>query len=332
MATFFSLISLANDEIKKPDAQTPPITLHWGINLEPLEYFNIAALRFKQAVEIRTDNKIKVQLTVGKYKQDDRDHLKDVQNGMYDMGQEVISHLVKYEDKFSVWELPFLFESDQHVFDFTKSSFARLALAEFGTKTGVRAIEYTYSGGFIHTFGAKIDSMKPLSQPNKTFYVEAATDNYKNVIKEFLNLEKIELYDQGVLNHSNNSSEIISSVLEELYVTPADQTIYLNTTGHRVYGRVIFINEKFLAKLSPSQQKIVLEEARKAGQFERELSLEASQNYIENFEKNRANIIVNKWNLKQRINERKNFKKVYDQFDKKFGNSLTNQIINIAKH
>lgn len=303
--------------------------LHWGINLEPLEYFNIAALKFKQMVEIRTNNTVKVKLTVGKYKQKERDHLADVKNGVYDMGQEVINLLIPYESKLLIWELPFLFQNDEHVFKYVNSEFARKTLNDFSKKAGVRAIEYTYSGGFIHFFGKEVKTLEDIKE--SVLYTESSSRKYKTSLKEILKLSYIGPYNSTGIDYKTQSSEIISSVLEELDIIAKSQKIYLNTTGHRVSGRILFFNQDFLKKLSPYQREVVLDEAKKAGQLERILSLEASQNYIRAIQHFNKNIILNIWTEKQRISNRKKFSKQYQLFNKELGENITSSIIEMIK-
>jgi TRAP-type C4-dicarboxylate transport system substrate-binding protein len=317
---------IGSNELSANEANQP-ITLHWGINLEPIEYFEIAAFRFKQNVETRTGGKVKVKLTIGKYKQDERDHLKDVQDGTYDMGQEVVNNLIPVVQEFKVWELPFLFENDTHVFKYTDSNFAKASLEKL-KKQNVVAFDYTYSGGFIHTVGKKLNSPNDLK--DDLLLTEASSSEYVDNLKSILKIKDVKDYGDRNYPTKDNIHEIISSVLEELYEFNDDKVRFLNETRHRVFTRVLFINQDFLNKLPPEFQRIIIEEGQLAARFERQLSLEASNHHLEYIKKHVKHIKVNHWSLAKRIEFRKIFKSVYKKFDEQYGRGTTDKIISLG--
>lgn len=288
-------------------------TLHWGVNLEPTEYFEIAALRFKKNVEVRTNNRVKVKLTIGKYKQDERDHLKDVETNKYQMGQEVINNLVDKVPALAIWELPYLFENDEHVFSYTSSKIAKNHLATLTKSTKVKAIEYTYSGGFMYMFGDKLNDLADLA--GKDLYVESSTGEYMSTLKHKLKLSHVKDYDSSIIQKKSINSELISSVLEELYRIPAKRELYLNLTQHRVFARIIFLNKDFLESLNKEDKEIVLDEAQRAAIFERSLSLEASRHHLENIASNHPHIKINKWSPKKRNALRTLFSSEYKSYE-----------------
>jgi TRAP-type C4-dicarboxylate transport system substrate-binding protein len=294
-------------------------TLHWGINLEPLEYFEIAALRFKKNVEIRTNNEVKVKLTIGKYKQEDRNHFEDVRQGIYDMGQEVVGNLIKHEERLSIWQIPFLFNNDQHVLEYISSTPAANSLNSL-KKLGVYPFGFTYSGGFIHLIGDRLVKIQGLERTHMR--IEQGSSNYKHNMLSSLKLSGIELNDGFKEDKSDvrNSYELISSVLEELYEQKSTRKRYLNATGHRVYLRALFINNNFLKSLSKRNRDIVIEEGKKAADFERRLSIEATKNHLFNIKHNYPQIEIVRFSGKRRLEMRKPFKAFYSQYRKKFGN------------
>ena len=302
--------------------------LNWGINLEPSEYFEIAAKRFKKNVEIRTNNQIKVKLHIKEYSQDERDHLVDVQKNKYQMGQELVSYLIDKEDIFSVWELPFLFEDDQQVFAYMESPFAKDSLKAL-TKHGVTAVGYTYSGGFMFTVGNKIDHMNDLKDTK--YYVEASTGKYMNLLRNKFKIKHVIDYDKSIIRKMRGSTEFLSSFLEELYEESKGLKLHLNLTRHRVFARTIFLNNDFLKTLTENEKKVILEEAKRAADFERNLSLEASNNHLDNIKNNWKDITINPWSLEKRLDHRKYFQKEYQAYEKKYGKGVIQDIINLKK-
>jgi C4-dicarboxylate-binding protein DctP len=302
--------------------------LHWGINLEPSAYFELAAKRFKHNVEVRTNNAVKVHIHVGKNSQEERDHLMDVRNNRYQMGQEVMNTLADKEPVFKVWELPFLFEDDDQVFAYMESPYAENSLKALN-KHGVTAVGYTYSGGFMYTVGEKMDNFEELK--GKKFCFDHSTVGYTSAIQKKYQIKEVADYTNENLS-SNISSELLSSFLEQLYNhKQKDQKVYLNLTKHRVIARTIFLNNEFLNTLSENEKRVVLDEAKKAAEFERKLSYEASNNHLDNIRNNRKDIVINSWSLEKRIKERKSFQREYNQYEAKFGKGIIKKIIELKK-
>ena len=285
--------------------------LHWGINLEPLDFYIPAAGRFKKRVERRSNGKINVKLSIGHYKQSDRDHLKDVRDGVYDMGQETLNNLQRYAPSLEVWDLPFLFQTNKQVFAYTETSHAKKAY-EYLKNQGVVGIEYTYSGGFLHMYGNKINSFDDLRGK------VVAHEDYSKAYKKFVNSTyNIIFKNYEGSGSSAKNSEIIASTLYELNDLSHLDQIYLNRTEHRLFARILFLSQKFLKKLPKNLRKIVLEEVKAAGIYEREMAVKAVEVYIKELQK--KGIKLNVWSKKQKIKGRFGFKSMYDTFEKKFG-------------
>jgi TRAP-type C4-dicarboxylate transport system substrate-binding protein len=203
-------------------------------------------------------------------------------------------------------------------FKFTESEIAVGFLKRLGSH-GVSAIEYTYSGGFINIHGNKMNSFEDLKDEEVSH--ESYSVSYKKTFEELLHVKFVE-------RDSNENmapfTEIIASTLNEMEVIPNLDRIILNRTEHRVISRIIFINNKFLEKLPVDLKEIVLEEAKLAGQFERELAVAQTEVFLNSLKK--KGLKVNNWTKKQKEIERTRFKVMYDAFVKKHGSRIIDEI------
>jgi TRAP-type C4-dicarboxylate transport system substrate-binding protein len=295
-----------------------PYQLHWGVNLEPLDFYAPASKRFKERVEKKTNGRVQVNLSIGQFKQKDRDHLNDVTSGFYDMGQETVDNLVKEIPEFSLFELPFLFKTNEQFFNFTKSNTAIGFLDKLSSK-GVTAVEYTYSGGFINIYGQKMDSFEDLAGKEVTH--ESYSKNYKEIFEK---LFQIKFVDYGSNEGTPPFSEIIASTINEMEGLPNLADIVLNRTEHRIISRVIFINNNFLQQLPEDLRTIVLEEAKLAGQFERELAVSETEVFLSSLQE--KGLKVNKWSKDQKENGRVQFKSMYTTFVETYGPEIIEEI------
>ena len=286
------------------------------MNVEPIVYFQKAAREFKKRVEDRSKGRLEVQLSENAHPQEGHDHLKDVQNGTYHMGQETVFNLQKVVPEFAVWNLPFLFVDDKHVVKYMNSSPALENLRRL-EKHGVVGVTYTYSGGFLHVFGLKINSFRDLKGAN--LGLEESSKNYINFLNSKLAIKSKDMDFSSFTgpNPRLSSSEIIASTGREIYPISASRSVVLNLTNHRVISRVLYLSQSFLDSLPGDLRAIVMEEAKRAGEMERDLSIEDKYSVLR--EVGQHNIIVNDWSDEKRKAERNLFKNYYQDFIKRFG-------------
>jgi TRAP-type C4-dicarboxylate transport system substrate-binding protein len=314
MRIFIAMILMISSLSTFASTSELPIELKWGINVEPIEYFKKAAERFKDTVESRTKGKIKVKLVINEFEPGGREHIRDVQHGRYDMGQSVTFELAAYVPQFNLWDLPFLFDTDEQVTRYLESAHSKANLAKL-EKFGILPFAHTYSGGFLAIYGDKFDSFKQLQ--GHPMAQEAAGDFYRKFLKKEMSMEVLPLdHDEFADNYPKvKSAEIIESTLDQLYSAAKEQSITVNQTDHRVISRVLYISKKFFNSLSKDLQQIVFEEGVRAAAYERQLAIDDK---IAKF-KTLADhgIKLNRWSNEQRAEDKKLFEKLYLNFAKK---------------
>lgn len=301
------------------NALSAEFTLKWGVNVEPVVYFAKAAARFEERVEKRSAGKIDVQITKNEFTQIGHDHLNDVITGRYHMGQETVFNLQKRIPEFAIWNLPFLFKNDSHVTAYMNSKPAGENLKKLES-FGVVGITYTYSGGFLYVVGDKINGLKELSSSN--FSLEESAPDYPDYLKTNLSIQPTDLEFSSLQDKLKGAEIIASTTAEEIYPISKDKKLHLNTTDHRVISRVLYISQKFLNSLPENLRKIVLEEAKAAGEFERSLSITDKNKMLKEVHKH--NISVNHWSEAKKKSEKLNFNPYYESYKKKFGPESVN--------
>lgn len=103
--------------------------------------------------------------------------------------------------------------------------------------------------------------------------------------------------------------EIIGSTVDNAFEPAQSMKIYLNKTDHRVISRVLYFNKKFFSGLDPKFQKILMEEAKKAAQFEIELSIKDKEEKLKTLAQNK--IELNAWTDAMKRKGRESFKPLY---------------------
>lgn len=301
-------------------------TLNWGVNVEPIVYFEKAAARFEERVEKRSAGKIDVRISKNEFMQIGHDHLNDVMSGKYHMGQETVFNLQKRIPEFAIWNLPFLFKNDSHVTAYMNSKHAADNLKRL-ENFGVKGITYTYSGGFLYVVGDKINSFKELNSAN--FSLEECSPDYTDFLKTNLSIQTSDLEFSSLEDKLKGAEIIASTTAEEIYPISKNKKLHLNKTDHRVISRVLYISQKFLNSLPENLRKIVLEEAKAAGEFERKLSIDDKNRMLKEVSKH--NISLNQWSNAKKKEEKSHFIPYYESYKKKFGPEPVNFVEQLSE-
>ncbi len=328
--SFLFLITL----LASPVYSGPIHELRWAMNVETLEYYKEAGLRFKKNIEKRTKGRIIVEILYSKNKNHQRDNLQDVQNGTYDMSQDFVNRLLYKVPSLSIWELPFLFDSHQHVNSFMASSYGRSSLKKL-RKFGVEAIDYTYGDGFIFVFGKEFNHFSKLDFLSMTPIIP--TEYYQKQMHLRFPYKARRPNDRSHQQLDINYSymEIPSLKVEELRFNKAATSSrkLLNLTKHRFQPSVLFISQKFLAQLPVSLKEILIDEAKQFTQHEKRLSAEATSEYLDNYKVNKkSSIALNCWSGKHFTAHRSLFKKMYTMFEKSFVDIPIEEVIKLSHH
>ena len=93
----------------------------WGM-LEPLQEYQILAKKFNEKIKDLTKGEVQVDVIL--FDKDPENPLKEIESGDLDIYQVTttqLSGLLPEKTWLNVWEIPFLFKSNQHVEDYINS-------------------------------------------------------------------------------------------------------------------------------------------------------------------------------------------------------------------
>lgn len=305
----------------------PQFEIKWGTNHAPYDYFLKAAQQFKENVEKRSNQKIKVTLVTDINERED-EHFKKFKSGEFQISQTYTRQLAQYVPEFSLFSLPYLFTNDEHVTKWISTDSSKRLLAKLSGHN-IRAFGFTYSGGFAQVFGDKMNSFADYA--NKTVATDDADDVYERFIKSNLKASIPEKTDVNevlpIRSTKLKYQESIMQLASEIKKEKLKRTIYLNMTGHRVISRVLFISEDYLKKMPADLQKIVLEEGAIAAEFERTLTIQDQDRMLAHIKD--YNVKMNVWSKEKKQTEKQRFADLYKEFKQKYGAELINEIENI---
>lgn len=256
--------------------------IRWVLAHEPIELFLRAAKRFTDEVNERVPGEVEVEcMTLSQYseryaggrKVTKHDLLDLMEAGKIEMSQMYTTWLgERYSQDLRVLDLPFLFRDHGHAAAVLDGEIGAHLLDGL-SKTGVKGLAFTYSGGFrmipgikaIHTV-ADFEGMRIRSNRSPV-----AVDTLKAVGAEPVVMELEDISD------AVRSGDIAGgeSTYPRFYGLKQNEVCgVINDTGHSLFLTSIITSQRFWDSLHPSLREVLQRAAANAARFERVESVE----------------------------------------------------------
>ena len=239
---------------------------------------NLASKMFAEAVEKRTNGKIKVTIYPNNALGSPPEVLEQNIVGAVDMSLPTQGQLGKYSKKFNCVMLPFIYDSYAHADKVLDGKFLPWALPELD-KAGLVFLS-NWEWGFRNLTNSKhpvnvpadVKGLKVRTPPELP--TQAAMEALGAVVAT-INFNELQMaLKQGVVDGQENPIAVIYS--NKLYETQK----YLAMTGHNYNTMVHVISKKVWDKLTPEQQAIVKEESKRAGDWMRKTVRDAEADQL----------------------------------------------------
>ena len=244
---------------------------------------NLASKMFADAVEKRTDGKIKITIFPNNALGSPPEVLEQNILGAVDMSLPTQGQLGKYSKKFNCVMLPFLYENYAHADRVLDGPFIQWAAPDLD-KAGLVFLS-NWEWGFRNLTNSK----RPVNKPEDVkglkirtppeLPTQAAMEALGAVVATISFSELQMALKQGVVDGQENPIAVIYA--NKLYETQK----YLTITGHNYNTMVHVISKKVWDKLTPDQQKIIKEESAKAGNYMRKAVRDGEAQEIEALKK-----------------------------------------------
>lgn len=222
----------------------------------------IAANRFKQIVEEKTNGQLKVEIYPAGQLGDARTITEGVQMGTIEMGDVENGPMGRFVPMANLWDLPYLFKDLDHAHKVLDGPIGDMVRERF-LNIGIRHLGFN-DGGFRYFTNSK----RPIRTPEDMKGLKIRVMESEVMIKSInafgasaIPMAFGEVYsalDQGVVDGQENPLDLINSM--KFFEVQK----YLSLSEHFYYPRQYIISEAFYQKLSPEQQRIIEEAAKEA--------------------------------------------------------------------
>ena len=282
-----------------------------------------AALKWKELVEERTHGQIKVNVFPAMMLGSGTQMVEQVQAGALEAAILPTAWIAPVAPGVQVLDLPFLFPNRTVAYDVIDGPVGAQILKPL-EKVNIEGVAFWESGfkQFTGDFpirepsdykGHKIRTMPaPVIQEQfKAFGATPAAIDFKELYSAL---------QQHVVDGEENP--IATIALMRFYEVQK----YLTLSDHGFIAYVFMINKPFLDKLPADQRKILIDSAKEAGRYQRELIRASEKGFLEKFRKAGVDIIT--LTPEQRAKFMQASKPVYDWFIRKQGSSTLDLIRN----
>lgn len=290
----------------------------------PDSQFHLGSLKFAELVAQKTNNQVKIEVFHSSQLGDEPELSEAVRMGTIDMALLATGNVTKFESKFNVFDLPYLFRDAAHADKVLAGEVGDYLNAEL-EKKGIKVLSY-WESGFRHY----VNNKRPLKAPEDLKGLKMRVPNWPvlTAATQAMGANSVpmpfsEIYlacQQGVVDGQEGPVFAIKS--GKMYEVQK----YMVLDGHTYTPMVLVINPNIFKSLTPEQQKAVLEAAKEAGQYEKKLIRDKEVEELAFLEKEgKMQIERHPDNAKWR----EATKSVYDQFGDKIGKDLIQKIIDV---
>jgi tripartite ATP-independent transporter DctP family solute receptor len=264
VGVFLGIITAAN-------AADKPTVLRIGLIAAEGHPVTKASNRFGELVKERTGGVIEVQVFPGGTLGGEHELQDMVSTGTLEMMSIGTGIPAALNPQFKILTMPYLWDNQDQMIAFANSGIQDEMNENYLKKSGVRALASNWDQGIRHTL-----TKKPIKD----------IEDFKGVKIRVPQLpEWVEMWKLAGTNPTQIPFPEVYTALQQGVVDAMEcplfwifsssfyeQAKYLILTAHSMYYNQLFINDKLFQKLTADQQKILVDAAREAGEYETELT------------------------------------------------------------
>ena len=283
-------------------------------------HHNVALRWYAERVAARTNGRLELRVLDGSQLGGERDYIEGMILGSIEMAQVSTGPLAAFIPQFDLFSLPYMFRNTDH--------FVKVINGPVGTKFFAMLEERGIKGlcWFDNGYRSVFNSKRPIKTPEdmkglKIRVMESPimVDTINAMGGSATPMAYGELYtslEQGVLSGAENAP---GNVFNDKFY---EVTKYYSLTNHFRPPGVVAISMKVWSKLSPDDQKVLLEEAKALQTYEIDLTQKVEKESIEKLKAKGMQVNEVDFAAFQAA-----VKPVQDKFAAKFGADLVKQVL-----
>ncbi|KZE39119.1 C4-dicarboxylate ABC transporter substrate-binding protein [Bhargavaea cecembensis] len=289
---------------------------------------HIAAEKFKERLEEESDGRLKVEIYPnGQLYPSDREAIEAVQLGNVEMTIPALAPMASFNDKFLVFDLPFLFEDHESAYAALDGELGQELLKELEADK-LKGLAFG-ENGFRHISNNEgpVESPEDLAgQKFRTLENPLHTDTFKSFGTNASPFAFGELYTALQQKTYDAMEAPISLYYTNKFYEVQD---YLTMSGHVYAATLLLMNNDFYNGLPEDLQELLMEKAIEFRDEQRELAQKQDKEFLEKLKE--SGMQVNELSAEQKKAFREAAQPVYDKYVPQIGEDIVDKAMNAKK-
>ena len=304
--------------------QTKVFQIGHVCSTSPTDPYQVICMSFAKNVEEMSKNSIKIEVFPNALLGGEREMLESMQIGTIDMALVGNVAVASFLPKWMIFDLPFLFSSSKQAYEVLDGPLGNEILNTL-EEIGIKGLAWG-EGGFRHM----INNVRPIREPKdlkglKFRSVENPVyiDTYKALGSNPTPMAWAETFT-GMQQGTIDGLDIPIAVIYANHFYEIAK--YISLTGHFYNALVLTVSEIVWNQLTPEEQNILLQSAKKAGNDEREFIQLNEQKFIDEMQSKGVKVNdINKKLFREKVTP------VYDKYRDKIGADILDRLFKIIK-
>lgn len=284
----------------------------------------LAATKFAQLVEEKSQGKMLVQIYPNSILYHDDNEMEALQNGDVQMIAPTISKVTSYLPNWQVLDLPFLIETDDQLFSILHGELSEQLLAELD-KFNIKGMTF-WTNGFKQMAARNAALLEPNDFQQLTFRTMNSTILAKQfsllgsstVVTTFNDLYN-ELTTDSISGQENTLSNIYSKGYYKFHP-------HITLSNHGILSYAIVMNQDFWASLSSEEQTIITESLDEIRVWQHEKAIALNEQNLQTL-KQIEGVSINTLTAEQREAWQQQIEPIYDDYATRLNKQYFQQLL-----
>jgi tripartite ATP-independent transporter DctP family solute receptor len=253
--------------------------LKYGHNSKENQPTGMAALRFAELVQKKTNGEVVVQVFPNNQLGNNKQMADNLRMGALDLSTMGLAALAYLNDAYMMMQVPYVFRSQEHIHKVVNGEIGQELKADFAQKQGIVLLAQDWDRMPRHIAGRKpIRTLEDFQGYKVRAGVLPPIVGFKAIGASPVSIPLNEMYlalQQGVVD----GAELPTDYIYEYSIFEVCK--YFNKTYHTFGTQFLGINKKVWDSLKAEHQKAIQEAANEAGLYNNQLDAELQDGYIQ---------------------------------------------------
>lgn len=301
-----------SDKGDSTDSSDEVYELKFAHVVRPTTPKGLAAEKFKELVEEKSDGKLKVTIYPDSQMGADQEINEQVLAGTLDMNAPFFSTVTSFAPSFELFDLPYLFENEQQAFESLSGEVGE-KLNGYLEEKNLKSLGY-WSGGFKQL----TNSVRPVENVKDLDGLKIRVSQSPLLVTQFkainaggISVPFVDLYSSLQTGTVDGQENPYANIASRKFYEVQD---YMTISDHGFMGYAFFINKDKFESLPEDLQNIIEEVSEEVMKEQWEIASEKDQEYLEEIKE--SGMEITEFGSEEKKEFREATQEAYDEFSK----------------